>query len=107
MQEELQDKSKEELIERVEQLEDELNDRDGVSRRSVLAKAAGAAAAGAVGLYATIGSVAAAPSGTYPEISDDPFLKLRADRTRYIARTTEPSTPPSGTVAVYVRDGDL
>lgn len=61
----------------------------GYSRRSVIAAAAGIAAAGAMGYYAT-GTVSAAPTGTFPKATDDPLLKIRADRVRLIGRTTDP-----------------
>ena len=67
------------------------------SRRSFLAKAAGIAAAGALGIYAT-DSVQAAPAGTFPAVTDDPLLKIRADRVRFIGRTSDPSAPDDGTM---------
>lgn len=87
--------------------EDENQDANGISRRKVLARGAGIAAAGAMGIYASTGSVAADPQGTIPVSTSDPFLKIRADRTHYYTRTSEPATPPSGVVAVYTQDGDL
>jgi len=98
---------KEELIARIEELEAQLSPNSlSVSRRDALRGALSAATLGAMGLAAT-GTVSAAPSGTFPVSTDDPLLILRADRTRYIARTSEPSTPPTGTISVYARDGDL
>lgn len=76
------------------------------SRRSVIKAAIGIAAAGPMGIYAT-GTADAAPSGTFPVESDDPLAKIRADRIRYIARTSAPSDPDSGRVISYVDDGDL
>jgi len=67
-----------------------------VSRRSVLAKAAGIAAAGALGIYAT-DTASAAPTGTFPEAADDPLLKIRADRVRWVPRTSDPTSPDNGT----------
>lgn len=76
------------------------------SRRSVIKTAIGIAGAGALGIYAT-GNATAAPSGTFPAETDDPLAKIRADRMRYIARTSAPSAPASGRVISYVDDGDL
>lgn len=73
------------------------NDQDELTRRKVLASAAGIAAAGAFGVYAT-GTADAAPSGTFPETTDDPLLKIRADRIRLIGRTSDPSSPDNGTM---------
>jgi len=103
----LNDLSKDDLIDRIETLEAELTaERSGYSRRSVISAAAGIAAAGAMGVYAT-GTASAAPSGTFPDAGDDPLAKIRADRVRYIARTSQPTAPSSGRVLVYVDDGDL
>lgn len=84
---------------------DETNGIDK-TRRKILASAAGIAAAGAMGVYAT-GTASAAPSGTFPRSTDDPLLKIRADRIRYITRTSQPPAPASGRVLTYVDDGDL
>lgn len=81
-------------------------DTTKVTRRKLLGAAAGFAAAGAMGSYA-IGTVKAAPSGTFPAETDDPLAKIRADRIRYINRTSQPSAPASGRVITYVDDGDL
>lgn len=98
---------KTDLIKRIETLEAELAAKDsGYTRRSVIAAAAGIAGAGAMGVYAT-GTASAAPSGTFPDSGDDPLAKIRADRIRYIARTSQPSAPASGRVLTYVDDGDL
>lgn len=103
----LDDLSKAELIERVEALEAELeNASSGYTRRSVIAGAAGIAAAGAMGVYAT-GTASAAPSGTFPAETDDPLKKTRVDRVRYIGRSTSPSAPSSGRVISYVDESDL
>lgn len=93
-----------------ERLREELRETEkatGISRRSLLARASGIAAAGAMGITVATGSVAADPQGDFPASTSDPFRKIRADRTHYYARTSEPATPPSGVVAVYTRDGDL
>lgn len=104
---EYSDLNRDELIERIETLEAQLNaSESGYTRRSVIAAAAGIAAAGAMGVYAT-GTASAAPSGTFPKETDDPLLKIRADRVRYIARTSQPTAPSSGRVLAYVDDGDL
>lgn len=67
------------------------------TRREIIGKAVGIAAAGALGIYTT-GNVSAAPSGTFPVDTDDPLLKIRADRVRLVPRTTDPSTPDDGTM---------
>jgi len=106
-------KTKEELKNRIEELEAENKrlrenqNQTGRSRRQVLAGMAGVAAAGAMGLTAFAGSAAAAPSGTYPVETDDPFFKLRLDRLRYIERSSTPSSPSAGRVVSYILIGDL
>lgn len=67
------------------------------TRRKILASAAGIAAAGAWGVYAT-GTADAAPSGTFPVSTDDALLKIRADRVRLIGRTSDPTDPDDGTL---------
>lgn len=90
--------TRDELIGRIESLENQLAEADGgYSRRSVIAAAAGVATAGAAGVYST-GIVAAAPSGTFPASTDDPLLKIRADRIRLVGRTSDPSSPDDGTM---------
>jgi hypothetical protein len=92
------DLSREELIERVETLEEELSEaQSGYSRRSVISAAAALAGVGALGVYET-GVVSAAPSGTFPEASEDPLLKIRADRVRLVGRTSDPLSPTNGTM---------
>lgn len=72
------------------------NDADKqYGRRAVLISAAAAASVGALGVYGTQ-TVAADPSGTFPESGDDPLLKIRADRVRWIGRTSDPSSPDDG-----------
>lgn len=83
--------SRAELRTRIAELEQQLTAAEsGYSRRSVIKAAAGIAAAGAMGIYAT-GGVTAAPSGTFPASTDDPLLKIRADRVRLVPRTTDPT----------------
>jgi len=98
------DLTKQQLINRIEQLETELEEKESVSisRRSVLARATGIASAGALGLTA-IGSVSAAPTGTIPSPSNEPFKTIRADQMRLVARSSKASTPPSGTVKITYR----
>lgn len=60
------------------------------TRRSLL-RGAAAAGVGAVSLAAVANTAAANPNGTFPVITDDPLLKIRADRVRYIGRTSDPS----------------
>lgn len=90
------DLSRDDLIRRIESLEAQLAD-GGYSRRSVIAAAAGVAAAGAAGVYSTE-IAAAAPSGTFPASGDDPLLKIRADRVRLVGRSSDPSNPDDGTM---------
>ncbi len=67
-----------------------------LSRRRMLASAAGIAAAGAAGI-SFAGSASADPSGTFPTPGDDPLLKIRADRVRLVPRTSDPASPDDGT----------
>jgi len=67
---------------------------DSLTRRAFTA-AAGLAAAGAAAYFT--GTAEAAPAGTFPQSSDDPLLKIRADRIRYAGRTSDPSSPADGT----------
>jgi len=95
----------ERLQERVEDLENNESQQPATTRRWLVR---GAGTAVGVSLLSLLfGSASAAPSGTFPQSTDSALLKLRADRTRYIARQSAPSTPPSGTITVYARDGDL
>lgn len=91
-----EDWSRDELIERINELE-------GTSRRSVLKGAATVAALGAAGVYSTR-PVEAAPNGVFPESGSDALLKIRADRVRLVPRTTDPSSADNGTL--YYR-GDI
>jgi hypothetical protein len=85
--------SEEQLRNEVQRLRGELkSERSGHSRRVVLRSAA---------------AIAADPEGVYPVSSEDPFKKIRADRIRYISRSSQPSAPSSGRVISYVDDGDL
>lgn len=97
----------ERLREENEQLREDNDDSDH-SRRRVLAGLVGAAAAGAMGVTVFPGPAAAAtPRGTYPAEYDDPLLKIRVDRVRYLTRSSKPPTPSSGRVVAYVDLGDL
>jgi hypothetical protein len=99
--------SEEQLRNEVQRLRGELkSERSGHSRRVVLRSAAAIAGLGALGIYG-VGSAAADPEGVYPVSSEDPFKKIRADRIRYISRSSQPSAPSSGRVISYVDDGDL
>ena len=103
--------TKDELKSRIEELEAEneqlrKQSQPSTTRRRLI-RGAAIAGAGTVSLAAAAGTAAAAPSGTYPVESDDPLFKLRLDRLRYIERTSTPSSPGSGRVISYIRDGDL
>lgn len=90
-----------ELKARIEELEAQLQDATAtVSRRTLLARGAGLAAAGAAGIYAVSGSGSAATSGTFPESGDDALEKIRADRIRFVPRSDDPSSPDGGTMWV-------
>jgi len=69
-----------------------------IDRRDILVSAAAMAGAGSLGVVVGSSGVAAAPTGTFPASSDDPLLKIRADRIRLIGRTSDPSTPDDGTI---------
>ena len=93
----LRNLSKAELIDRVQTLEGELQaERSGVSRRGVLR--GGLTVAGLATLLYASDPVAAAPTGTFPEETSDPLLKVRADRLRLVPRTSDPSSPDDGTM---------
>lgn len=101
------DLTEEELRDEVQRLRGELkSERSEISRRRVIRSGAAIAALGALGIYG-VGSAAADPQGVYPVESADPFKKIRADRIRYISRSSQPSAPSSGRVISYVDDGDL
>jgi len=72
------------------------SDEQRLSRRRVIASAAGLAAAGAAGV-SFAGSATAEPSGTFPSTSDDALELIRADRVRLVPRTADPSNPSDGT----------
>lgn len=100
MTDELEEMDKAQLRDEVRRLQGELQaERSGVSRRSVLTTAAAIAGAGALGVYGA-GTVSAAPSGTFPASTDDPLLKIRADRIRFVPRTSDPTSPTGGTMWV-------
>lgn len=82
-----------------------MTDDNTPGRRTVLQTAAGIGI-GLLGINA-MASVEAAPEGTFPEEGDDPLAKIRADRHRYVGRSSTPSTPADGRVVAYVDDGDL
>lgn len=74
------------------------NDEEASTTRRALLAATAAAGVGASGVFA--GRVSAAPTGTFPATTDDPLLKIRADRIRFIPRTSDPSSPDGGTMWV-------
>jgi len=78
--------------------EDTNTDDDASTTRRTLLTAIGIAGAGAAGHF--VGTAQAAPTGTFPESTDDPLLKIRADRIRFIPRTSDPSSPDGGTMWV-------
>jgi len=84
--------TREELIKRVETLEAQQGGSQ--TRRRLLTTAAGVAGAGALGAYS--GLAGAQPSGTFPASTEDPLLKIRADRIRLVGRTSDPSSPTDG-----------
>jgi hypothetical protein len=71
-------------------------DDDASTTRRALLTAIGIAGAGASGHFT--GRASAAPTGTWPEATDDPLLKLRTDRLRLVPRSSDPSSPDDGTV---------
>jgi len=71
------------------------NDEESTTRRALLT-AIGIAGAGAAGHF--VGTAQAAPTGTFPAATDDPLLKLRADRLRLVPRSSDPSSPDDGTL---------
>lgn len=71
---------------------------ESVSRRTLIT-AIGIAGAGAAG-HLTGRAAAQTPSGTFPIQGEDPLLKIRADRIRYIPRSSDPSSPDGGTTWV-------
>lgn len=91
------DWSRDELIERVRELEQQQADQQHsatTTRRGVVT-ALGAIGAGAVGLNAVRG-VEAAPSGTFPVETDDALELLRADRVQLVPRTSDPADVADG-----------
>jgi len=69
--------------------------QEDVDRREVLA-ALGIATAGAAGFYGGSETARAAPSGTFPQSSDDPLKKIRANQIRLVPRSSDPSDPDNG-----------
>lgn len=72
---------------------------DAVSRRTLLA-ASGVAVAGAAGHLSGRAAAQSTPQGTFPADSDEPLLRIRADRIQYVPRTSDPSSPDGGTTWV-------
>lgn len=93
--------TEEQLRDEVRRLRAELKaEREGISRRGLIASAATAAALGAAGIYTSGASAQTTPSGTFPVSTDDPLLKIRADRVRFVPRSSDPSSPSGGTMWV-------
>jgi len=67
-------------------------------RRRLLRSATAVAAAGALGVYVGSETAKADPQGVYPVATDDPLLKMRADRIRLVERSTDPSSPDNGEI---------
>jgi len=74
------------------------HDRRNSTTRRQLLRASAIAGAGALSLSAATGSAAADPAGTLPVSSDDPLLKIRADRMVLVPRTSNVSNPSDGTL---------
>jgi len=64
-----------------------------LGRRRMLAATA-TAAVGAAGFMT--GRASADPSGVFPIATEDPLLKIRADRIVLVERTSDPSSPSDG-----------
>jgi len=102
----INDLTREELIDEVQRLRGQLKtERQGYGRRTFVR--GGLTFGGLIALLYASDPVAADPEGEYPAPSSDPFRKIRADRIRYISRSSQPSSPGSGRVISYVDDGDL
>ena len=83
--------------EALHELAREKHDRQQSTTRRQLLRASAVAGAGAISLSAATGS-ASAQSGTLPVSSDDPLLKIRADRMVLVPRTSDVSSPSDGTL---------
>jgi len=82
------------------------NRQQSTTRRNLIR--GGAVTVGLAGLGAMASApVSAAPSGTFPESSDDALTKLRGDRLRLVERSGKPSAPSSGRVLLYTDGSDL
>jgi len=75
----------------------EYNRKQSTTRRQLI-RGAAVAGAGAISLTAATEPVAADPAGTLPAPSDDPLLKIRADRIVLVPRTSDVSSPSDGTL---------
>jgi len=71
--------------------------RQSTTRRNLIRTAIGGGAA-ALLFGSASGPAAAAPSGALPATSDDPLLKIRADRMVLVPRTSDVSSPSDGTL---------
>jgi hypothetical protein len=89
--------SRDRKTEALHELAREKHDRQKSTTRRQLIRGAAVAGAGAISLTAATGS-AAAQSGTLPVSSDDPLLKIRADRLVVVPRTSDVSSPADGTI---------
>ena len=92
------DDSRDRKTEALHKLAREKHDRRQSTTRRQLIRASAIAGAGAISLSSATGSAAAAPAGTLPTTSDDPLLKIRADRMVLVPRTSDVSSPSDGTL---------
>lgn len=77
---------------------EDIPDEHDVSRRMVLAGAAGLAAAGASGYL--VGNTTAQTADPVGEVgtSSNPYLIAFVDRMHFVARSSDPSSPADGTI---------
>jgi len=87
-----------ELEERIAELETEnkqlRKQRSTTTRRGVVQAGT---LLGSAGLLSLMFGSAAAQTGEFPAASDPALLRIRADRVRYVPRSSDPSSPDGGT----------
>jgi hypothetical protein len=76
--------------------EEEETKQQSTSRRALISSAVAVAAAGASGYWSGIASGQSAPSGTIG--ADEPYERAYIHRQVFIGRTSDPSSPPDGTM---------